>query len=284
MISINHVSYETGIQKILNDISFVVPKNACAALLGPNGAGKSTLIDIIAGALTPTEGEVRVSGKSFKNIRERAGILFENPPMFYYSKVKEIIFYICTVYGIKQEEIQPLIRTLGIDDIMNKLTRVLSKGEKKKVGLLISLIHRPDVLILDEPGSGMDPFFRDELWSVIRSCPSTILFTTHIWEEASKYADNIIFISKGRILCCDTPDNLLSLKYVGFSHKVTIPKTGYMMACLERMQYVEDENSIHIFSNEPGRIIEVLGGEVAGYSVSEISLMDVFMYLERRHK
>ncbi|MGE5364153.1 MAG: ABC transporter ATP-binding protein [Bacteroidota bacterium] len=284
MISINHVSFETGIQKILNDISFVVPQNTCAALLGPNGAGKSTLIDIITGAIHPSEGEVRVSGKSFKDIRKRAGILFENPPMFYYSKVKEIIFYICTVYGIKQKDIQPLIRTLGIHDIMNKLTRVLSKGEKKKVGLLISLAHHPEVLILDEPGSGMDPFFRNELWSIIRSWPSTILFTTHIWEEAAKYADNVIFISKGSTLCCDTPDNLLSQKYTGFSHKVTIPKTGHMMTCLEQMQYMEDENSIHIFSNEPGRVVEVLGSEVAGYSVSEISLMDVFMYLERRQK
>lgn len=284
MIDINNISFRTGSQKILNGISFTVPKNTCAALLGPNGAGKSTLIDIITGAIHPSEGEARINGKNFAEIRESAGVLFENPPMFYYSKVNEIIFYMCTIYNISQSEIRELVKLFNIEEILNKLIRVLSKGEKKKIGLLITLMHHPDILILDEPGSGMDPFFRDELWNLIRSKPSTILFTTHIWEEAAKYADNIIFISKGSTLCCDTPDNLLSPKYTGFSHKVTIPKNGHITECLKNIQYVEDENSFHLLSNEPDKVIKELSEIVTNYSVSEITLMDVFMYLERRQK
>jgi len=217
MIKIENLFYKEKENFILKGINIAVEENECFALLGPNGAGKTTLIEIIVSILKPTEGKVEFFGKRFEEIKEKVGVVFENPPLFYYAKVKEIINYLINIYSLKKDKIdnvKELMKILELEKIGNREIRKLSKGEKKKLSILIALMNDPEILILDEPTSGLDPFVRKKLWELIKSKERTIIFSTHIWEEAKEYADKIAFINEGEILGIGSPSDFISSKFI----------------------------------------------------------------------
>lgn len=268
--------------EILKNINLTIKENECFGILGPNGAGKTTLMEIIVSLIKPKEGEIKFFGKDFESIKDKVGVLFENPPLFYYAKVNEIIDYLSCIYRVKKDKIEEIIEKLEMKEIYKREIRKLSKGEKKKVGLLISLINNPLILILDEPTSGMDPFMREKIWEMVKKEKRIIIFSTHIWEEAEKYADRILLLDKGRVIGIDSPTNFLSEKYINFKNKIVLNYSKEVEDFIKGEFYIKKEEEIYVYPlNFEDFTKKIKDFE---YNVKKINLEDVFLYLKTKYE
>jgi len=282
MIKVENLSLSVNSEPILKNINLHCKENECFAILGPNGSGKTTLIETILGYIKPTYGTLRIWGQEFSKVKDRIGVLLEYPPLFYYAKVKEIISYVCCAYNISPDSIKFIKNYLDITEIENKFVRVLSKGQRKKLGLLIALIHDPPLLLLDEPTSGMDPFAREKIWNLLKKKQRSIIFTTHIWEEAEKNSDRIAFIHNGEIIKVDTPSSFLSNKYIITNKKLILPKSKkYPNILLKENFFIEKEDTYWVYPENLNGLLNKLKKNNA-FSVSSISLEDVFIFLVER--
>jgi ABC-2 type transport system ATP-binding protein len=210
-ISIQHIIKNYGSQLALNDINFEVSKGEIVGFLGPNGAGKSTLMKILCCYLPPTAGKAAICGfdveEQSMEVRKRIGYLPENNPLYYDMYVKEYLNFILGIRnwkGDKKKRIAEMIDMVGLQVEQHKKIGALSKGYKQRVGLAQAIIHDPEVLILDEPTTGLDPNQLVEIRSLIRELgkEKTVMFSTHIMQEVEAVCDRIIIINKG-ILVAD---------------------------------------------------------------------------------
>lgn len=215
-IEINHLTRLYGEQRAVNDISFSVRKGEIVGFLGPNGAGKSTTMKIITGYLQPTSGAATVAGINVLEnpiaAKKTIGYLPEANPLYYDMYVREYLDFIADVHHIKnkKQRITEIIETVGLTPESRKKTGQLSKGYKQRVGLAAALIHDPEILILDEPTTGLDPNQILEIREVIRHLGKnkTVLFSSHILQEVEALCDRVIIINKGKIVADDRLDNL----------------------------------------------------------------------------
>lgn len=278
MLKVNNIELSVSGSKILNNISFEIQKNKTVALLGPNGAGKSTLIDIITENLFPQSGYVEVNGKKFGESKKDIGILYEVSPLFETLKVKEVVNYISLFHSAKKAYISELINVLDIKQHENKLIRVLSKGEKRKVAVLLTIMHSPKLIILDEPTSGLDPFLRDICWKLFKDENRTIFFSTHIWEEASKYADGIIFFKNGTIYGFDKTSLFLSDKYIKAKEKIVVNADNGILNIIGDQYYFKDGDQYTFFPDPEN--FELTARKIKSYcntySVLPIDLKDIY--------
>ncbi|HUR11845.1 MAG TPA: gliding motility-associated ABC transporter ATP-binding subunit GldA [Flavitalea sp.] len=200
-----------GEQKAVNDISFSITGGEIVGFLGPNGAGKSTTMKIITGYLQPDDGEAYVCGLSVKqqplNTKKKTGYLPEANPLYYEMYVREYLDFIAEVHQVEKRKlrIEEVISTVGLTIESRKKIGQLSKGYKQRVGLAASLIHEPEVLILDEPTTGLDPNQILEIREVIKNLgqEKTILFSSHILQEVEAICDRVIIINKGQLVADD---------------------------------------------------------------------------------
>lgn len=207
-IEVSHLLKKYGEQKAVNDVSFSVGKAEIVGFLGPNGAGKSTTMKMITGYLTPDAGEISVCGIDVRKFplecKKKTGYLPEANPLYYDMYVREYLDFIAGVYKIdsKKMKIEEVINLTGLTPEAAKKTGQLSKGYKQRVGLAAALIHDPEVLILDEPTTGLDPNQIIEIREVIRNLGrnKTVLFSSHILQEVEALCDRIIVINKGEIV------------------------------------------------------------------------------------
>lgn len=203
-----------GQQKAVNNISFSVNKGEIVGFLGPNGAGKSTTMKILTGFLQPDAGKAFISGLDVSQnplaTKAKIGYLPESNPLYYDMYVREYLQFMAEVHGVphKKERIEAVITQVGLTPESHKKIAQLSKGYKQRVGLAAALIHDPEVLILDEPTTGLDPNQIIEIREVIRSLGTnkTILFSTHILQEVEAVCSRVIIINKGELIA----DNSLS--------------------------------------------------------------------------
>lgn len=280
MINIKNITVSSNHKLLLSDVSLEVQESECVALLGPNGAGKSTLIDSLTGMIKPVEGTITMRGQSFRKMRNKIGVMYESVPLFYYLTVKEVVKYICTIHGINYESIKPIMESLDILKLERSQTQKLSKGEKKKVSVLLSLIHNPHLVILDEPTSDLDPFMRDIVWKIFKQNNRTILFTTHLWEEAQLYADRVAFISDGKILKTDATLSLLSPKYIPARTKVIIRKQEKFKAPLNGTFFIEEDDMYSFYPADTTKFLEKINAYAVEFTVAPVGLKDVFFYLK----
>ncbi len=193
-------------QKAVNNISFSVKKGSIVGFLGPNGAGKSTMMKIITGYINPSEGVVLVNGinvlenpiEAQKNI----GYLPENNPLYTEMYVKEYLQFQASIYKVAKENVAENIEKVGLTPEVHKKIGQLSKGYQQRVGLAAALLHNPDVLILDEPTTGLDPNQLVAIRALIKEIgkDKTVLFSTHIMQEVEAVCDRVIIIKKGEIV------------------------------------------------------------------------------------
>ncbi|MEA5458925.1 ATP-binding cassette domain-containing protein [Arcicella sp. LKC2W] len=210
MLKVQNLTKIYGIQKAVNDISFEAKKGEIVGFLGPNGAGKSTTMKIATCYLTATSGTVEVCGfdvqKSPMEARKNIGYLPEHNPLYLEMYVKEFLEFIGGIYGLKgqnlQKRIDEIIELLGLTLEYKKKIGQLSKGYRQRVGLAQALIHDPQVLILDEPTTGLDPNQLAEIRGVIRDIgrEKTVIFSTHIMQEVEAICDRVIIINRGNIV------------------------------------------------------------------------------------
>jgi ABC-2 type transport system ATP-binding protein len=201
-----------GEQKAVDDISFSAAKGEIVGFLGPNGAGKSTTMKIITGYLLAEAGTAMVCGIDVKarplETKKKIGYLPEANPLYYDMYVREYLDFIAGVHEVsnKKERIEEVIKTVGLTPESNKKIGQLSKGYKQRVGLAAALIHNPEVLILDEPTTGLDPNQIIEIREVIKQLGrnKTILFSSHILQEVEAICDRVIIINKGKLVADDT--------------------------------------------------------------------------------
>jgi ABC-2 type transport system ATP-binding protein len=214
-VSVNQITKIYGKQKVLNNISFEIGTGEVVGFLGPNGAGKSTMMKILTGYITQSEGEVKVCGINVLNnsieSRKKIGYLPENNPLYLDMYVREFLSFIADIHKVKNknDRINEMIELTGLFPEKSKKIRQLSKGYRQRVGLAAALIHDPEVLILDEPTTGLDPNQLKEIRFLIKSIAAkkTIMLSTHIMQEVEAICDRAIIIKKGKIVA----DNKLEI-------------------------------------------------------------------------
>ena len=219
-IKVIEVSKSYGSQKAVQSISFSVPAASVVGFLGPNGAGKSTTLKMIAGYITPDAGSIIVNGidvvKDPIKAKKQIGYLAEANPLYYDMYVKEYLNFIGKVHGLEtlSNAVSNSIELTGLGNESHKKIGQLSKGYKQRVGLAAALIHDPQVLLLDEPTTGLDPNQIIEIRNVIRNQGKvkTVLFSSHIMQEVEAMCASALILSKGQIVANDYLYNLLSNK------------------------------------------------------------------------
>lgn len=216
-IVVQHITKQYGMQKAAHDISFEVSKGEILGFLGPNGAGKSTTMKIITGYIKPDEGTVSVCGHDVRKepmaCRRSIGYLPEANPLYYDMYVREYLGFIAGIHQIRNRKarIETVIHKVGLTPEAHKKAGQLSKGYKQRVGLAAALIHDPEVLILDEPTTGLDPNQILEIREVIRQLgkDKTVLFSSHILQEVESLCERVVIINRGRLVADSKISSLL---------------------------------------------------------------------------
>lgn len=209
-ITVKKLSKVYGTQKALTEVSFEINKGEIVGFLGPNGAGKSTLMKILTGYIPPTNGDAKICNQDInKNsieTRSRIGYLPEHNPLYLDMFVKEYLEFVANIYNVNHKYIDEMIKKTGLLKEQHKLIGSLSKGYRQRVGLAQALIHNPEVLILDEPTTGLDPNQLIEIRSLIKEVgrEKTVLLSTHIMQEVEAICDRVIIINKGQIVANKT--------------------------------------------------------------------------------
>ena len=224
MVEIEHLTKTYGTQNAVDNISFTAGKGEIVGFLGPNGAGKSTTMKIATGYLPPTAGTVRVAGYDVLvdslEVRRHVGYLPEHNPLYLDMYVHEYLEFIGSVHGLRgsglRTRVAELVRRVGLSREQNKQIGALSKGYRQRVGLAQALIHDPDVLILDEPTTGLDPNQILEIRQLIREVGEnkTVIFSTHILPEVTALCSRVLIISRGKLVA-DSPVAELAARAAG---------------------------------------------------------------------
>ncbi|MBI2459168.1 MAG: ATP-binding cassette domain-containing protein [Parcubacteria group bacterium] len=224
MIEIKNLTKKFGQVLVLDNISFSVAKGEILGFLGPNGAGKTTTMKIITSFWTPTSGQVLVGGldadENSLATRKVIGYLPETVPLYEEMRVFEYLKFIAEIRGLNKQEIKDRIKQVilicGLKKVLRQPIEELSKGYRQRVGLAQAIMHEPDILILDEPTTGLDPNQIVEIRDLIKTIgrEKTVIFSTHILSEVSATCDRVIIINNGKIVGQGVPAELIE-KYGG---------------------------------------------------------------------
>ncbi len=216
IIEIHHLSKSFGDVKAVQDLSFRVKKGELFAFLGINGAGKSTTINIMCGQLSKDAGTVWINGKNLEQdlngIKSSLGVVFQNSVLDKELSVKDNLKSRAALYGIKgkefEERLKELAKLLDFANLLNRTVGKLSGGQRRRIDIARALLNEPEILILDEPTTGLDPQTRKHLWDVVENLRKkdnmTVFLTTHYMEEAAE-ADFVVILDNGKIVAEGTP-------------------------------------------------------------------------------
>ena len=215
-IEVQKVSKFYGKQAALKDVSISIKKGEIVGFLGPNGAGKSTLMKIICCYLDADKGSAIVCGNTCGSkqtkVKGLIGYLPEHNPLYLEMYVKEYLDFVAGIYGADKQNIEEMIEYTGLSVEKHKKVGQLSKGYRQRLGIAAALIHNPEVLILDEPTTGLDPNQLVEIRNLIKSSGEnkTVLLSTHIMQEVERICNRVIIINKGQIVADEQMESLKS--------------------------------------------------------------------------
>lgn len=299
-IEVKNLTKKFGDFISVNEISFTVKKGEVFGFLGANGAGKSTTIRMLCGILKPTSGDAIVGGYSVMNqpekVKQQIGYMSQKFSLYNDLTVEENINFFGGIYGLTNKELEERKKwVLSVADLTGKenfLTDSLPGGIKQRLALGTAVIHRPEIVFLDEPTSGVDPIARRSFWELINSLSedgTTIVVTTHYLEEA-EYCNNIILIDAGKLIAEGNPKELKAKYITSKIFEVECDKVVDAIEILSKQNFVDESNifgnNIHIsvnnnfLSNE--QIINLLSNHsINVYRIDEVmpTLEDVFIHL-----
>lgn len=300
MIRVNGLTKDYGSRRAVDQITFDAQQGEILGFLGPNGAGKTTTMRILTGYMPPTEGEATVAGYNVVEesieVRRRVGYLPETVPLYTDMSVFEYLKFMGDLRRLPnvEDRVDEVLEQVGLAERADGTVHNLSKGMRQRVGLAQALLHRPEVLILDEPTIGLDPGQVVEVRKLIREIGKerTVLLSTHILSEAQNICDRVLIINKGRIVAEDTPENLQS-RLLGAERVILRVRgeTDDLPAVIEKVRGVQTvqskEEGVVEFQFAPGQDIrpEVAKAVVgAGYDLLEMrpmgmSLEEIFLEL-----
>jgi ABC-2 type transport system ATP-binding protein len=215
-IEVQNISKSYGAQKALDSVSISIKKGEIVGFLGPNGAGKSTLMKILTTFINADEGKAAVNGNDVNDaqimVQKSVGYLPEHNPLYLDLYVREYLTFNADVYKVAKSRIEEVIELTGLTPESHKKIGQLSKGYRQRVGLATALLHNPDVLILDEPTTGLDPNQLVEIRNVIKNVgkDKTVFLSTHIMQEVEAICDRVIIINNGKIVTDKKLDKLVT--------------------------------------------------------------------------
>lgn len=201
--------------RAVDHITFAVEAGEIFGLLGPNGAGKTTTIKMLTGQLRPTSGQATVCGCDVVTQRQMLkpaiGVVFEYQNIYERMSARDNLRFMARLYGINGQRVQEMLQQVGLQDQARKKTADFSNGMKQRLLIARALLHRPQVLFLDEPTKGLDPGVSRDIRAIVQGLKSqgvTVFLTTHYMEEADRLCDRVAILHHGRIVALDTPQNL----------------------------------------------------------------------------
>ena len=274
MIEVKGLTKRYGELLAVDSISFNIEKGEIFGFLGPNGAGKTTTIKILTGELEPTDGDVKVAGfnpvSDRKNLHKIIGVVPEVQNLYERMTAKENLTFFAKLYDINHKRVDELLEQFDLQEWANEKVKNFSLGMKQRLLLARGLLPKPDILFLDEPTKGLDPYTARYIRSIIREVNkkgATIFLTTHYMEEADELSDRVVIIDKGKIIVCDNPENLKRSQDKGII-KITLKDPM-------------EERQFSLSDNQTGnRIKELLqSGRLLSMETEKATLEDVFINL-----
>lgn len=267
-IVVESLTKKYGEQKAVNDISFEIKTGEVVGFLGPNGAGKSTTMKIITCFMAPTSGDIRLDGDSIHSnpeaIKRKIGYLPENNPLYQDMPIVEYLRFTADIQGVPSADIPvrigEMIERCGLDQEKHKNINELSKGYRQRVGLAQAMIHDPEILILDEPTTGLDPNQIVEIRKLIKDLgkEKTVILSSHILSEVEATCDRILIINRGRIVADGTSDTLRSqaqgqelLKVNIEGEKAKVEKALLGLASVEKVTGIESQEGWFNVQSKP---------------------------------
>src|SRR5512138_1357497 len=287
MIQVNGLTKDYGARRAIDNLTFDAEQGEIVGFLGPNGAGKTTTMRILTSYMPPTEGTAIVAGydvmEESMEVRKRVGYLPETVPLYTDMTALDYLKYMADLRHIPNSE-ERAYETLEMVNLGDRATGYIgnfSKGMRQRVGLAQALIHRPEVLILDEPTIGLDPAQVVEIRNVIREIGKdrTVLLSTHILSEAQQMCDRVLIINKGKIVTEDTPENLQA-RLVG-AQRVVLRVRGDSDGLIEKINKVKGVRAVD--SKPDGSVeFEFGAGEDARPQVAKAIIQAGYELLEMR--
>ncbi len=293
-ISVTHVTHRYGQRRALDDVTLDVRHREIFALLGPNGGGKTTLFRLLSTLVPLQQGEIQVLGFDVRRqphaVRERIGVVFQAPSLDKKLTVRENLRYQAHLYGLAGHELRrrqdEMLAQLRLEDRADDLVETLSGGLRRRVELAKGMIHRPQVLLMDEPTTGVDPAARSDVWGYLERIRSqqdvTIVLTTHSLEEGEK-ADRLAILSEGRVVALDSPDALRAT-IGGDCITIEADRPDELAAAVRQRFGVESAvvaGSLRLQQPDAHRwiaqLVETYPGRVRSVTVGKPTLEDVFI-------
>ena len=295
VVEVNQLVKTYGDVTAVDSISFNITKGEVFGILGPNGAGKSTTVEIIEGLRYADSGLVTVLGlnvyKNTRTVKERIGVQSQSPALFPDLKVREIVDFFRSLFK-KYVPTSRIIDLSSLRESQDVLFRNLSGGQQQRLSVALAFVNDPELIVLDEPTTGLDPQARRAMWEVIetfRSSGKTVLLTTHYMEEAQRLCDRIAIMDYGKIIALSSPQQLIesNIKESAIQFKMKEYPGDQVLASLSYVSRVikEGEDIVVYTNNIPSVISGLLGlasqrsTELSELSVRQATLEDVFLKL-----
>ena len=284
-----------GDVKAVRGISFNIAKGEVFGMLGPNGAGKSTTVEIIEGLRRADSGSATVLGinisKDTKTVKERIGVQSQSPALFPDLQVKELINFFRSLYK-KSVLTSQIIDLASLQESRDILFRNLSGGQQQRLSVALAFVNDPEIIVLDEPTTGLDPQARRAMWEVIenfRNSGKTVLLTTHYMEEAQRLCDRIAIMDYGKIIALSSPQQLIesNIKESAIQFKMKEYPGDQVLASLPDVtKVIKEGDDIVVYTNNITAVIAGLlslasqrSTELSELSVRQATLEDVFLKL-----
>ena len=283
----------------VDHLSFSVERGEIFGLLGPNGAGKTTTLEIVEGLQQPDSGRVTVLGLDSatrsREIKDRTGVQLQASSYYEYLTLREILSLLGSFYARRLPPME-LLELVGLADKTRRRIRQLSGGEQQRFALAASLVNDPELVILDEPTTGLDPVSRRDLWTLVsqvRERGATVIVTTHYMEEAEEHCERLAIINHGRLLASGAPRELINRIEASYAVKLVAagPLTGDQLSALgsrvEAAPAVNENTCLLRLHNDPAALQHLLdevgrsGVVLEQLEITPVTLEDVFIELTR---
>jgi ABC-2 type transport system ATP-binding protein len=298
-VVVEGLRHQYGQRIALDEVSFKVAAGECFGLLGPNGGGKTTLFRILTTLLTPTAGRASIFADDVLHardaVRQKIGVVFQSPSLDIYLSVRENLIHGGHLYGLAGAELESRagesLARFGIADRARDLVKSLSGGLRRRVEIAKCLLHRPPLLILDEPSTGLDPVARRELWDQLERMRGenglTILVTTHDMEEAER-CNRLVILDRGRVVASGAPADLKA-RIAKSSISIEAVNPQILAGELNGRFGVKPAvigNTVRLLEDHdpsfPGELLTTYGDSIRSLTVGKPTLGDVFMHVTGR--
>ncbi len=292
-IEVNGLTKRYDQRTVVDDIAFAVEIGECFGILGPNGAGKTTTLEMVEGLRHSDGGTVKVLGSHpwprNKALLRRMGIQLQASAFIEHLSAVEQLRTVTDLYDVPATRADEVLDQVGLTEAGDQDVDALSGGQRQRLSIACALVHRPEILFLDEPSAGLDPASRRNLWDVIRSArrdDTTVVLTTHHMDEAEQLCDRVAIMDRGKILAVDTPAELV--RQLDAPTRLMLPPDAMLVEdarTLDGVDSVEhDTGALTLITRRPADVLQLLAGLRAldGLQVRSGTLEDVFISMTGR--